>query len=111
MDSTPARWVADHPPRRSGRGPKAAYVLESGRDSRACAASAPDLRRCRPSNQQLFAPCWVCGTCHGWPVVLGMPIRRNQRKCEPIPAQNELCTVYLIPNSWHVCSTSLDIAG
>jgi hypothetical protein len=52
-----------------------------------------------------------CVVCRGQPAVFGMPIRRNQRKCEPIPARNELCSVYLIPNSRQVCSTSLDIAG
>ena len=50
-----------------------------------------------------------CRSCH--PVALGIPIRRNHRKCDAIPARNDLCSAYLIPKSRHVSSTSLEIAG
>ena len=45
------------------------------------------------------------------PVASSRPIRRSQRKCDAIPAQNDRCTVYRTPNSRHVSSTSLEIAG
>ena len=57
--------------------------------------------------------CWrqlpPCRSCH--PVALGIPIRRNHRKCDTIPARNDLCSAYLIPKSRHVSSTSLESAG
>ncbi len=50
-----------------------------------------------------------CRACH--PVAFGLPIRRNHRKCDAIPARNDLNSVYLIPKSRQVCSTSFEIAG
>lgn len=47
----------------------------------------------------------------GHPVALGIPIRRNHRKCDAIAVQNDACSAYLIPNSRQVSSTSLEIAG
>jgi hypothetical protein len=43
--------------------------------------------------------------------VVGIPIRRNHRKCDARPARNDLCSVYLIPNSRQVSSTTFEIAG
>ena len=45
------------------------------------------------------------------PAGRGRPIRRSQRKCEASPAQNDLCSAYLIPKSRQVSSTSFEIAG
>ncbi len=44
-------------------------------------------------------------------VALGIPIRRNHRKCDAIAARNDLCSAYLTPKSRHVSSTSLESAG
>ena len=41
----------------------------------------------------------------------GIPIRRSQRKWDARHEPNDWCTTYLTPNSWHVSSTSLEIAG
>src|SRR5437867_569261 len=40
-----------------------------------------------------------------------LPIRRNHRKCEAIPARNDVYSVYLTPKSRQVSSTTLEIAG
>ena len=51
-------------------------------------------------------PCRACQ-----PLAFGLPIRRNHRKCDAIPARKDLNSVYLIPKSRQVCSTSFEIAG
>ena len=51
----------------------------------------------------------MCRSCH--PVASGLPIRRSHRKCDAIPARNDMNSVYRIPKSRQVCSTSLEIAG
>jgi hypothetical protein len=51
----------------------------------------------------------LCKSCH--PVAFGLPIRRNHRKCDAIPARKDLNSVYLTPKSRQVCSTSFEIAG
>ena len=50
-----------------------------------------------------------CRACH--PLAFGLPIRRNHRKCDAIPARKDVNSVYLTPKSRQICSTSFEIAG
>ena len=53
----------------------------------------------------------VHGGLGDYTVVLAVPIRCNQRKCDTTPAQQDSCSLYFTPYSRQVSCTSFEMAG